>query len=126
MHHMTLEPYPAGLKRGLELPSFSLIEICWYDNKIKSIKLLMKAQFGLPKLHLFDTYSLEMLSWLGDLEALLRDDTLEKALSSIYKQLCIDTARLLLPCHNAWLTNFPCMGGVDVHERSPFAIQILA
>lgn len=35
---------------------------------------------------------------MGDLEALLRDDTLTKALSNIYNELCIDTSKVLAPC----------------------------
>lgn len=42
-----------------------------------------------------------------DLESLLRDDSLSKALGTIYTQLFTETAKHLMPCHSAWAADIP-------------------
>lgn len=63
--------------------------------------------------------------WVN-LEALLHEDTLSKALSTIYKQLFLDTGAVLLPCQNACLANVPQMDGDDWDNmwEAPFIIAI--
>lgn len=74
----------------------------------------LKHKFRLLNLHLFRylqfrhaLYAQFGSTGLCDLESLLREKHLVKALSTIYKQLFIDTAKVLTPCHNAWLVDFP-------------------
>lgn len=57
----------------------------------------------------FGSSSLEV----GDLESLLRDTDLPKALSVIYKQLFIDTTKVLASCCAAWLSDSPQLDNDD-------------
>lgn len=50
---------------------------------------------------------------MSDLESLLREDTLDKALSTIYKQLFSEVGDLLAGCRAAWEEVFPQMDGDD-------------
>lgn len=63
-----------------------------------------------------------------DLEALLHDDTLFKALSTIYKQLFTDTSKVPMSCRNVWSIDFPQMDGDNWYDMwdAPFTRLVSA
>lgn len=77
------------LKRKKQLPNSHLFRYLQFRHAFF-------AQFG--------SSSLEVR--VGDLESLLRDTELPKALSIIYKQLVIDTSKVSASCCVAWLLDF--------------------
>lgn len=87
----------------------------------------MKYTYHLPNSHLFRYLQLRhaynaqfgsaaITMRMGDLEAMICDDALDKALSNIYKQPCIDIGKVLTPCRNAWVAVFPQLDGYDWND----------
>lgn len=50
---------------------------------------------------------------INDLESLLRDEDLIKSISTIYKQLLVNTPQVLFSCRTAWKTDFQQLDGND-------------
>lgn len=81
----------------------------------------LKHQYQLPNSHLFRYIqfrhalfgSSNLSVKVNDLESFLRDGDLTKTLSTIYKQLFMNTPKVLLSCRTAWKTDFPQLDGED-------------
>lgn len=87
----------------------------------------LEAKFHRPKTHLFrylpfrHAYNAQFGNTIlrikmSDLEPLLRDNSLVKVLSTIYKQLFTDVGGLLACCRAAWVAVFPQLDGDDWND----------
>lgn len=111
------------------------VPVIWTRFGIKTLKDIvgggellqfdaLKTTFNLPNTHLFRYFQLRhpynaqfgnngITPKMSDIESLLREDTLDKALSTIYKQLFGEGGDLLAKCRAMWGEVFPQMGGDD-------------
>lgn len=127
----------APLWNNPQLPHFFKIPdpIVWTKHGIKKIVDIvhsgtimqfdcLKSKFNLPNTHLFRYLQLRhayhsqfgasaIVLQESDIESTLRNEPLDKALSTIYKQLFSDTHRVMASCRRRWEGVFPQLDSDD-------------